>query len=247
MSSLVRTLLVLTVVLLAGCNKKLSDIFDRNGKTLVVDDVEFDYLSAKAKIDFESEKNSLSGSANIRIQRDSVIWMSLSPGLGIEVARVLITTDSVAVIDKVNKQYMQYHFADLSEKFDFELNYQLVQSAILGNLIYPYDKERVVRSPQAYTYRQQHGPFAFENFIGAKTMKLEKVQVRDTVSNNSFSVNYSDFQLVEEEVFPYQIMAKLTTSKEKGNTEVQIAYKQTSIEKKPLKFPFNVPQRYERK
>ena len=33
---------------------------------------------------------------NVRMARDSVIWMSISPALGVEAARVLLTPDSVS-------------------------------------------------------------------------------------------------------------------------------------------------------
>lgn len=241
------SLTLLLVLSLTGCNKKFSDIFDRSGNRLVVDDVQFTYLSAKAKVDFDSEKNSLSGTAQIRIQKDSTIWVSLSPGLGIEAARVLITRDSVAVLNKLDKVYMDYSFVELSKKLDFDLNYSLVESVIIGNLIYPYVRERVVKNADMYTYTQQHGVYKFDNAIGAKTMKLEKVQVVDTLTNNTISVNYSDFQLVEEEVFPFLIKAVLAYSQTgKKKTTIDLEYKQTNIEDKPLKFPFNVPQRYER-
>lgn len=236
------------LLILSGCNKKFADIFDRSGSRLVVDDVSFEYLSAKAKVDFDSEKNSLSGTANMRIQKDSAIWVSLSPGLGIEAARVLITRDSVAILDKINKVFMAYSFSELSKKLEFDLNYSLVESVVIGNLIYPYVRERVEKTSDMYTYNQQHGNFYFENFIGTKTMKLEEVSVRDTVTNNAISVTYGDFQLVEEEVFPFLIKAVLAYSeKGKQKTTIDLEYKQANIESKVLRFPFNVPQRYERK
>lgn len=239
---------VVLLLLLSGCNKKIADIFNRNSTKLVVNDADFEYLSAKAKIDFESGKTSFSATANIRIHKDSVIWMSLTPGLGIEAARVLITRDSVSIVNKIDKVYMHYDFVELSQKFDFDLNYHLVEAAVLGNLIYPYDKERVVKNQATYSYSQQHGIFFFENFIGAKSAKLEEVRVRDTVSNNSFSVNYTDFQLVEDQIFPFKITARLDRRDDsKGDTKVGIEFKQTTIEKKEIKFPFNVPQKYERK
>ena len=239
---------LIALILLTGCNKKFSYIFDRNSTRLVVNDAKFDFLSSKAKINFESEKNNVSGSANIRIRKDSIIWVSLSPGLGIEAARVLITTDSVTLLDKINKVFMKYSFAELSKKLDFDLNYGLVESAMLGNLVYPYDRERLVRTASTYAYSQQHSSYLFENFIGATSMKLEKIQVLDTLSRNTISVNYTDFQLVDEEVFPFQISAILEYAK-KGTdpVKVSIEFKQTEIEKKPLKFPFNIPQRYDRK
>lgn len=241
--------LLVALVVLSGCSKKFSDIFDRGGATaLMVNDAEFEYLSSKAKIDFDSDASSVSGTANIRIQKDSILWISLSPGLGIEAARVLATTDSVSIIDKINKTYSTYSFRELSQKLDFEVTYHLLESVVLGNLMYPYDREKVVKNANTYVYRQQQGSFAFENIIGAVSMKLEKIQLMDTLSENTISVNYSDFQLVDEEVLPFRIQAMLTyAQKSKGPVNVNIEYKQTEIEKKPLKFPYNIPQRYERK
>lgn len=238
--------LVVTLILLAGCNKKFSNIFDRNNSRLVVNNVSFDYLSSKAKIDYDSENQHVSGTANIRVGKDSVIWISLSPGLGIEAARVLITRDSVCFIDKVNKVYGIYDYKTLSQKLKFDLNYSLVENVIIGNLIYPYDREKIARTTKMYSYDQQHGQFYFENEIGSASMKLEKIQVTDTLSKNSISVNYSDFQLVEEEIFPFLINAQLNyADTESEPVKVSIEYKQTTVEKKPLKFPFNIPQRYE--
>ena len=239
---------VLMLLVLSSCNKKFSDIFDRVGNRLVVDDVQFEYLSAKVKVDFDSEKQSISGTANIRIEKDSVIWVSLSPGLGYEAARVLITTDSVLILNKHEKTFMDFSFPEISEKLDFDLNYSLVESVVIGNLIYPYVRERVVKSGDMYTYSQIHSGFQFDNFIGAKTMKLEKLNVKDTLTNNTVSVTYGDFQLVNEEVFPFLIKAALEYQKEgKKKTTIDLEYKQANIEEKPLRFPFNVPQKYERK
>ncbi|HAR20844.1 MAG TPA: DUF4292 domain-containing protein, partial [Cytophagales bacterium] len=47
--------------------------------------------------------NQFSSPLTIRIRKDSVIWISVNPALGIEVVRALITKDSIFVIDKIHK------------------------------------------------------------------------------------------------------------------------------------------------
>ncbi|MEQ8546902.1 MAG: DUF4292 domain-containing protein [Cyclobacteriaceae bacterium] len=238
---------VFILLLAVGCNQKLTNIFDISGDRIVVNEADFDYLTAKAKIDFEDGAKDISGIANIRMRKDSVLWISLSPGFGVEVVRALITTDSAFVIDKINKQYLTYSFEALSKKFDFDLNFKLLQSVILGNLIYPYKRERLIKSNEVYTYNQQVDQFKFENIIGATTMKLEKLRVDDTNTQNSISVTYGDFQLVEQQILPFLIKAQFDYAKEdKSPTKVGIEFKQSEIEKKPLKFPFNVPSKYDR-
>jgi len=239
--------LLIAMLTLSSCNKKLSHIFSGQ-PDLVVDDVNFDYMSSKAKIDYSSSNNSLSATANIRIQKDSIIWISLSPGLGIEAARLLVTRDSVVVIDKINKVYFNYGYDTLSKKLDYHLSYGLIESVIIGNLIYPYEREELIKTNGTYAYAQKQSSFLFENYIGLDTKKLEKIEVLDTLNKNTVSVEYDDFRLVNEEVFPFEIRALLEYADDsKKETKVDIIFKQTQLPEKPLRFPFNISQKYERK
>jgi len=49
---------------------------------------------------------SLSSSMQMRMVRDDAIYISVRPALGIEVARLLITADSVYAVDKVHRRYL---------------------------------------------------------------------------------------------------------------------------------------------
>ena len=235
------------LTLLSSCAKKAGAIFSRNRDKLEVVDPEFEYLSAKAKFKFKDKKKSVNATANFRMKKDSIIWISASM-LGIEGARVLIDNSHVRIIDRLKKEYYEYTFEELSTLYDFDFNYQMIQSVILGNLIEPYKKQRVEKSDRYFFYTESKGVYLFENFIGAKSMKLEKVQVYDESSKNSISVNYSDFTLVDGEIFPNEISAVIDYEAErKSNTEIKISYNKLVIEKGPISFPYSVPSRYEKK
>ncbi len=233
---------------LSSCNRKAGAIFGKKKDKLEVVDPEFDYMSAKAKFSFDDGKKSVSATANFRIKKDSIIWISVSPGLGIEVARVLIDNDNIYVIDKLNKHYYEYTFQELSIEYDFDFNFQMIQSVILGNLVEPYQKQRVERMDNYFTYTASKGVYLYQNYIGASTMKLEKVQVFDEDTRNTISVNYSDFILVNSQIFPNEISAVIDyDANNKPNTEVEISFSRMAIEDGPIGFPFSVPNKYERK
>ena len=61
----------------------------------------FTTFYGKAKADFSSERASGNVTVYIRMQKDSVIWISITGPLNIEGARVLITPDSVKIINKL--------------------------------------------------------------------------------------------------------------------------------------------------
>ena len=232
--------------LLSSCNRKIGAVFTRNDKLEIIDP-DFKYLSSKAKFKFEDKGKKVSANANFRISKDSIIWVSVSL-LGFEGARILIDNEMVRVLDRTKKRYYEYTFDELSEEYNFDFDFKMVQSVLLGNLVKPYENQRYKKSDQYFIYNDPQGDYNFQNFIGSNSMKLEKVNVLDKSTNNSISVNYSDFILVENEIFPNVISAVIDyASSNKSNTKINIFYSKMEIEPSPLRFPFSVSNRYERK
>jgi hypothetical protein len=77
--------------------------------------VQCNTLSGKAQISIEAE-NTQQVSIDITMQTDSFIGLSFRV-LGIEGARVLITPDSVRIIDRINKQYLPRDIQFFSQQF----------------------------------------------------------------------------------------------------------------------------------
>lgn len=71
---------------------------------------------------------------NVRMARDSVIWMSISPALGVEAARVLLTPDSVQVMSKLpgSRFVFQGNYNQLEEAVQAPVSFDLMQDLLLG-------------------------------------------------------------------------------------------------------------------
>ena len=242
------TILSLTLLLVfTSCNRQVGAIFGKRGDKLSVVDPEFEYLSARAKFKFDHENKRVSATANFRIKKDSLIWISIS-GFGLEAARVLIDKDKVKIMDRLKKHYYDYSFSELSREYDFDFNFQMIQSVVLGNLIEPYKNQRVENEDNYFTYTASKGVYLFQNYIGTSSMKLEKVRVIDEGSKNTISVNYSNFIVVDSQIFPNEIEASIDYEAEKQpNTEISISYSRMEIEDNSLSFPYSVPSKYEKK
>ena len=237
--------LLIAVSTLSSCKRNVFTS-SRNNKIEIIDP-DFDFMTAKAKIKFDHEDKRMSATANIRMKKDSIIWMSVTPGLGIEVARVLINKQEITVVDKVNKRVHNYSFEKLSSQFGFKLDFDILQSVVLGNLIEPYTNQRVKKENNFFKYVINKGTYSFENFIGFNTMKLEKVTVEDPDSKNSISVNYGNFLEVSDQIFPQEVYAVINYGLEdKPDTEVNINFNRLNITSNPIGFPFSIPSRYER-
>ncbi len=239
--------LIISSLIFSSCKRKTS-LFTGKKEKLEIIHPEFDYLTSKAKFKFDHDGKKVSATANFRIKKDSIIWLSVTPGLGLELARVLINKDYVFVLDKLNKKYYEYEFEELSDLYGFDFNYELIQSVILGTLAEPYDNQRISKSDAFFAFDVHKGHYHFSNFIGTRSQKLERVEVADDSTKNTISVNYGDFIMVDQEIFPNKISAVIDyESEKKPNTEINILYNRLSIEQIPLSFPFSVPSRYGRK
>ena len=235
---------------LQSCGKKFTGFGMGSKDELKVESFDFEYFSSRTKIKFESPKDKIRLTANIRIKKDSIIWFSLSPGVGIEAAKGLITKDSLILIDRINKNVIHYNFETLSKQFGFGLSYPLLESMIIGNM--PIDrngKDIVTRENDFYAVNQSLGALKINNIIGIKTRKLEKLTATEDHSNNSLELKYGDFKHVDEYVLPHKALLVLNYIRDNKNsqTNIDIEHNRAQIEKRPLKFPFNIPQRYERK
>lgn len=239
-------------VLFSSCARKvrISDIVDSKRFELLA--LDFDYLDSRARIKFDDGKKKIALNANIRIKKDSVIWISFSPMLGIEVVRALITRDSLSLLDRINQEYMTMDFVSLSREFNFSLNYDLVQSFILGEL--PWEttfSDKFRRTKDQYLLKQEVGRILVENYIGQETMKLERIQMMEAVTRNNLTCSYDNFQPVDrKKIFPYSsdMVLNYYNFNKQFTTSINIDHSRVEMdEKNELTFPFNIPERYARK
>lgn len=90
------------------------------------------YYSAKATIDLRLPTGNRSFKAQIRSATDSAAWISVIPALGIEAARLMITKDSVKLLNRIDDQYFVGGTSSAMEKFKVQPDLELLQDALLG-------------------------------------------------------------------------------------------------------------------
>jgi len=240
---------LLFVVLASSCSKKT---FKPTGKKkkFEIQESDFQYFHSRSKVKYHDDNNNLSFTANIRIKKDSIIWISLSPMLGIEAARGIITRDSMVLVDRLNKEYAIYDYVSLSEKFNFDLNYELIQSILMGNMpLKRRDSGRFYKEKEYLLVKQDEGEVAIDNYISPATMRVEKITMVDKPTSNSLTLGFNDFKKVESIIFPFSSIISLNYQDNNitKNTEINIDHSRIDVENNDLSFPFNIPDKYDRK
>jgi hypothetical protein len=241
-------LLIISASLIFSCKKQIYQFGLFEKKKLNIDEIDFDYFQGKSKIKYLDGNQSFNATANIRIKKDSIIWISITPALGIEALRTIITPDSVYIIDRLNKKFQALSIDSISTRINFNLDFSIIESVLMGNLaVRNIDNDKIIKDGDYYQLKQQNGNLSINNFVNAKTMKVEKVTIVDDTTRNYMNIDYHNFQMVDSVLFPLDNSISLFYSdKNKSfNTQILMTYTKVSFLDKKVRFPFNVPNRYD--
>ena len=97
-----------------------------------------DALTAKMSLSIDVEgKGTTKVNGTLRIKKNEVIQMSITPLLGIEVARAEISPDGFLVIDRMNKRYVEVSFAEVKALATVDLDFHSLQALFLNELFLP--------------------------------------------------------------------------------------------------------------
>ena len=242
--------LILLIVCFASC---------RSIKTVVNEEVELPHISEsrlfknvgdsalsfetlyakKIDLTLRDKEKSNSLKAMLRVKRDSFIWISVTAPLGIEVARVLFTPDSVKFINVRAKEYLISDYGIFSEKFDVNLTFDCFQRILTNQFFdfisctstvdrekrYKLDKsgedyvlysleERAIgrKLKRLYKKKRRNKEFTLvmqKVHVNPDNFRLNAVSIEDLEENLEVSVSYGHFKDFGGKLFPERLSFKL--------------------------------------
>lgn len=205
--------------------------------------IDFNTFSAKVKIDYSSKDQNDGGTAHIRLQKDKVLWISLTGLLGVEGYRMLVTPDSVTLMNKLDKTVQYRSIEYLQELTDIPFDFATLQDLIVGNPIF--------MGNDVVSYKEtgnellvllvgdlyKHLLTIDNNNYTLLHSKLDDVNV---IRNRTCDITYSEYETSAG--FPFSTNRVISVS-EKGKLEVKMNFKQYAFNQ-PLTFPFSIPKNY---
>ncbi|MGE0560193.1 MAG: DUF4292 domain-containing protein [Flavobacteriales bacterium] len=234
---------------------------------LEIKEFQFESLSTKADITYTDDKET-SFKANLRIRKDSAIWLSITPALGIEMARVLITTDSVLFMDRLHNKYFVGDFAFINKMFDVDLDYNMLEALLVGNSI-EFEKNEKIRTSidrkKDYYYigtekkRKVKKDIKKEKeviknqsqilWVYPETFKIAELLLFDPDKDQSLTGVFSNHKLVSgkeetvenEQLFPFNLNFVVESKK---NLKIDVEYGKVTLNKE-LNLSFKIPEKYE--
>lgn len=247
-----RTLVFLFISLFAfsACSKKTVGALSGDPKaTLNIESIDFEYFHGKARMVLRDANKEREVKANIRVRKDSVIWMTFSV-IGVQGGKALINKDSITIVSTIDKEYYVFDYVELSKRFNFPINYDVIQASLLGNPLLKRSEADVIEQLSSmYLLKQKTGTVDVVNFVNSAASKIEKIELKESDSNNTLNISYSNFQPVGNKLFPYNGTISLFYKTPSGllNTTIIFEYNKAEVGDRELRFPFNIPKKYDRR
>ncbi|MEP6746568.1 MAG: DUF4292 domain-containing protein [Bacteroidota bacterium] len=207
----------------------------------------FKTFSAKIKVNYrdkEGEQPELT--VFIHMKKDSIIWISVNATIfSYEALRVLITPDSVKVLNKKDKivQFRSVNY--LQELTDLPFDFHTLQDLLLGNPIY-LDSNVVSYKKTDQSISLMNVGVLFKHLLtitnGDYLLLHSKLDDVDPLRNRTADLTYSGYE--NNNGVKFSTERRVSVS-EKGKLDVDMNFKQFSFNE-TLSYPFPIPKNYKR-
>ena len=206
---------------------------------------EFENLEAKIGVNLKGSDN-LGLKGQLRMQKDSVIWISLSLKVGIEIGRVMITPDSIKYINRSNKTYLVESIDTFKEKFPIDLSIQNMQDLLTGNdnRLRNSGKSRAFIENDNYILEisENENNLVKNVIVSPESFKINELELKDLENETSdIQIKYDAFQNIDGQLLPSRIVFD---ANQDHKIHVEINYSDIKKEEK-LNFPFNISSKFE--
>ncbi|MEE9348610.1 MAG: DUF4292 domain-containing protein [Flavobacteriaceae bacterium] len=198
-------------------------------------------LNASLKVKYKGKTSLPSVKGALRILKDEVIWLSISKF--ISVGRLKITPNRVQFYNKLDQTYYDGDFTLLSNFLGTDVDFKQVQNILVGEAVFDLNKKdyAIVAEDHNFVFspKNQHKLYDLFFWLDANSYKINKQEIRN--DNKLLSVQYSDFEVIDNANFPKQIYV---LAKDVKNTNtINIDYKSIEFDRE-LRFPFKIPSGY---
>ncbi|MDD2799510.1 MAG: DUF4292 domain-containing protein [Bacteroidales bacterium] len=189
--------------------------------------------------------NGMSAKGDLRIIRNQAVYLSVQAFLGIEIARLKITPDSMIAIDRLHRRYFSDSFAHIYEFNNSGINYNTIQS-LFSNTLFILGKDSLKKTDiDQFKFDKKDKQLILTSRKGANTQFVlnENRQLKQTVLVGGVSElkllwSYSDFS---DRGFPKTMQIEMSSSKRKIGSALEFAKMEFD---KPLQVECPIPSRY---
>lgn len=225
-------------ILLQACQIRKAQTATNQPPTRFPQPFNFYYLTIHASLHIADGPIQYRWRVQFRIQRDKLIWFSVTTPWGIEVARGCLTPNCIEIINHLQHTYTKEYYPSLQAKWQLPCSYDFLQAILLGDLPTQYSNFKEYPAKEYTIIQQKEGPWSLQALIKNSLGKIANWHLRHALTQAQCSVYYEQF-----ETYPPGLLFKHARLYLAGLV-MQLTYNRIQCTEKKLKFPFRIPKQY---
>lgn len=248
--NIVLIFVLLFTLIFASCRSKMvgvKGIASKQEVSTLFDQVpHFDTFRSQIQI----ETSGLNAKGDLRIVRNRAIYLSVQAFLGIEVARLKVTPDSIIAIDRLHRRYFADSFSHIYGLKNQGINFYTLQG-LLSNTLFLQGKDSItLRDVDDFRWERKGAETLltsklqeFSTFSLNKDLALVQSSLGDKSDRLNLRWDYSDFAPISKFQFPLHSDISINSSKKMVKASLQ--YGKIELDK-TFQVDAQIPIRYAR-
>jgi len=215
-------------------NEKLQAIQSRQ--------INFNTFSGRARTRLEIDGKGYDVTLNIRIQKNKEIWVSISALAGIEVARAVITPDSIKIINKLQSVYLKKPFSYVYQYTGRQVSYQTVEAIVIGNAVAEFitPDAQMLAVGNNLVFSGILNDLAYQTTFGPD-LKVGVLKLNNQKAGQKLDVNNSSFIQADNRILPSVIAINSVAGQ--NSIKADLHYIKATFDQ-GIDMPFNEPKGY---
>ena len=205
----------------------------------------FKTLAGRVQVVYEDDKKQQSITASLRIKKDEIIWIKASI-IGITLAKVLITPDSVSYYESISNTYFEGDFAFLSKLLGTEIDFTKAQDILLCQSIFSLDdsnyKSEILLDKYKLQPKRQPRNFIHSILLNTENFKVSTETLSQPDDKRILKVRYADYRQIEGWFYPSEV--EINASEKDSKTKIGLKYRKIDLNVN-VRFPFKIPNGYD--
>ncbi len=204
--------------------------------------ITFTTMNAKIKVDYESEKNADTYIANMSIQKDSAIYITVRGAMGVIGLKAFIKRDSVTLFYPLTKKIDKRPLQSLVDIVRIPFSFATIQDLVVGNPIY-MDNAKLLSFKKTEERLQASllgSLFKTLVILDAEHTKVLQLKLDDVDihEHRTCNISYNNHVKVGNMTFP---LNREISIEGKSTLIIHMEFKEFGFNE-PLKYTFAIPR-----
>ena len=212
-------------------------------------------FSARLNLGYSDPQQEFNARTQLKMSYNDRMQISIQPFLGIEVFRIELTNDSIKILDRMNKRYAIDNYIRLKNDMAIDINFQNLQALMTNQLFAPGENSISIRHFRQFRMTKKNAQIAdlqvkgkngtVYSFTTDGDENLHTTKIENIPQQLNISWMYSDFQAIENQLFPMKMKALFSVGNNFMGTAT-LTFTSPPLINHPVTFNFDIPSGYNR-